>query len=160
MIKYETIDFLGGHLTVFEGDGHLVFVSLADDGVAEFLSEYQGYELEPDTLPVAQLFHQYENGLPVDWTRVPIDFLLGTEFQKSVWRTLNQFKGTLTYSQLAEKVGRPKAIRAVASAVGKNPLPIINACHRILPKSGGVGKFRYGTLVKTQLLTLEGIKID
>ena len=160
MIKYETIEFLGGHLTVFERDGHLVFISLANDGVAEFLSEYQGYELEPDTLPVAQLFHQYENGLSVDWTRVPIDFLSGTEFQKSVWRTLNQFKGTLTYSQLAEKVGRPKAIRAVASAVGKNPLPIINACHRILPKSGGVGKFRYGTLVKTQLLTLEGIKID
>lgn len=160
MIKYETIDFLGGHLTAFERDGHLVFISLANDGVAEFLSEYQGYELEPDTLPVAQLFHQYENGLPVDWTLVPIDFLSGTEFQKSVWRTLNQFKGTLTYSQLAEKVGRPKAIRAVASAVGKNPLPIINACHRILPKSGGVGKFRYGTLVKTQLLTLEGIKID
>lgn len=160
MIKYETIDFLGGHLTAFERDGHLVFISLANDGVAEFLSEYQGYELESDTLPVAQLFHQYENGLPVDWTRVPIDFLSGTEFQKSVWRTLNQFKGTLTYSQLAEKVGRPKAIRAVASAVGKNPLPIINACHRILPKSGGVGKFRYGTLVKTQLLTLEGIKID
>lgn len=160
MIKYETIDFLGGHLTAFERDGHLVFISLANDGVAEFLSEYQGYELEPDTLPVAQLFHQYENGLPVDWTRVPIDFLSGAEFQKSVWRTLNQFKGTLTYSQLAEKVGRPKAIRAVASAVGKNPLPIINACHRILPKSGGVGKFRYGTLVKTQLLTLEGIKID
>ncbi|MCC8440350.1 methylated-DNA--[protein]-cysteine S-methyltransferase [Leuconostoc pseudomesenteroides] len=160
MIKYETIDFLGGHLTAFERDGHLVFISLANDGVAEFLSEYQGYELEPDTLPVAQLFHQYENGLSVDWTRVPIDFLSGTEFQKSVWRTLNQFKGTLTYSQLAEKVGRPKAIRAVASAVGKNPLPIINACHRILPKSGGVGKFRYGTLVKTQLLTLEGIKID
>ncbi|WP_188350619.1 methylated-DNA--[protein]-cysteine S-methyltransferase [Leuconostoc pseudomesenteroides] len=160
MIKYETIDFLGGHLTAFERDGHLVFISLANDGVAEFLSEYQGYELEPDTLPVAQLFHQYENGLPVDRTRVPIDFLSGTEFQKSVWRTLNQFKGTLTYSQLAEKVGRPKAIRAVASAVGKNPLPIINACHRILPKSGGVGKFRYGTLVKTQLLTLEGIKID
>ncbi|MDN2451698.1 methylated-DNA--[protein]-cysteine S-methyltransferase [Leuconostoc sp. UCMA20149] len=160
MIKYETIDFLGGHLTAFERDGHLVFISLANDGVAEFLSEYQGYELEPDTLPVAQLFHQYENGLSVDWTRVPIDFPSGTEFQKSVWRTLNQFKGTLTYSQLAEKVGRPKAIRAVASAVGKNPLPIINACHRILPKSGGVGKFRYGTLVKTQLLTLEGIKID
>ena len=160
MIKYETIDFLGGHLTAFERDGHLVFISLANDGVAEFLSEYQGYELEPDTLSVVQLFHQYENGLSVDWTRVPIDFLSGTEFQKSVWRTLNQFKGTLTYSQLAEKVGRPKAIRAVASAVGKNPLPIINACHRILPKSGGVGKFRYGTLVKTQLLTLEGIKID
>jgi len=160
MIKYETITFLDGHLTIFERDGHLVFISLANDGVAEFLSEYQGYELEPDTLPVAQLFHQYENGLSVDWTRVPIDFLSGTEFQKSVWRTLNQFKGTLTYSQLAEKVGPPKAIRAVASAVGKNPLPIINACHRILPKSGGVGKFRYGTLVKTQLLTLEGIKID
>lgn len=160
MIKYETIDFLGGHLTAFERDGHLVFISLANDGVAEFLSEYQGYELEADTLPVAQLFHQYENGLPVDWTRVPIYFLSGTEFQKSVWRVLNQFKGILTYSQLAEKVGRPKAIRAVASAVGKNPLPIINACHRILPKSGGVGKFRYGTLVKAQLLTLEGIKID
>lgn len=160
MIKYETITFLDGHLTIFERDGHLVFISLANDGVAEFLSEYQGYELEPDTLPVAQLFHEYENGLPVDWTPVSIDFLSGTEFQKSVWRTLNQFKGTLTYRQLAEKVGRPKAIRAVANAVGKNPLPIINACHRILPKSGGAGKFRYGTLVKTQLLTLEGIKID
>mgnify|MGYP001774933474 FL=1 len=75
MIKYETITFLDGHLTLFEHDGHLVFISLANDGVAEFLSEYQGYELEQDTLPVAQLFHEYENGLPVDWTRVPIDFL-------------------------------------------------------------------------------------
>ena len=62
---------------------------------------------------------------------------------------------TLTYSDLAERANYPKAIRAVATAVGKNPLTIINACHRILPNQGGIGKYAYGPEIKQVLLSLD-----
>jgi len=63
--------------------------------------------------------------------------LKGTELQKSVWRELLRipYGTTLTYSELAKKVGKPKAVRAVASAVASNPLCIIIPCHRVVPKS-------------------------
>lgn len=94
--------------------------------------------------------------------------LKGTPLQKSVWQELLRipYGKTLTYSELAEKVGNAKAVRAVASAVARNPLCIVIPCHRILPKAGTkpttttvlkeVGNYALGSELKRTLLEIEG----
>lgn len=83
--------------------------------------------------------------------------LNGTEFQKAVWRALVQVQpGTVcSYADLAAKVGKPKAVRAVASAVGANPIGYLIPCHRIIRSDGGLGGFRWGLERKQALLHLE-----
>jgi len=88
---------------------------------------------------------------------------MATEFQKQVWREIDKIPaGSIaTYSDIAERIGRPKAVRAVATAVGKNPNPISTPCHRVLPKSGGIGKYSGpgGIAKKRELLKKEGLEI-
>lgn len=87
----------------------------------------------------------------------PLDFI-GTDFQKQVWTELQQvpYGTTTTYSSLAEKIGRPTAVRAVANAVGRNPLLVIVPCHRVLGKDGSLTGFRGGLPLKRRLLAIEG----
>lgn len=84
----------------------------------------------------------------------------GTPFQREVWRVLMDIPAgeTRTYSQVAEAVGRPSAVRAVASAVGANRLAVIVPCHRVVRKDGGLGGFHWGVERKAALLAGEGVK--
>lgn len=81
----------------------------------------------------------------------------GTEFQKSVWKRLREipYGKTISYSELAKRVGNPKASRAVGSANGKNPIPIVIPCHRVIAADGTLGGFGGGLPVKRALLSLE-----
>jgi AraC family transcriptional regulator of adaptative response/methylated-DNA-[protein]-cysteine methyltransferase len=81
----------------------------------------------------------------------------GTEFQKKVWRALLDipFGKTTTYSEIAQKIGAPKAVRAVGTAVGANPMGYIIPCHRVLPKAGGLGGFAWGPEMKQRMLNHE-----
>jgi AraC family transcriptional regulator, regulatory protein of adaptative response / methylated-DNA-[protein]-cysteine methyltransferase len=74
----------------------------------------------------------------------------GTNFQINVWRALLQIpEGTLTsYTQVAEAVGRPKAARAVGTAIGSNPVAFFIPCHRVLQQSGNIGGYHWGTTRK------------
>lgn len=83
--------------------------------------------------------------------------LLGTPFQLDVWKALLNipFGGTSTYGTLAAEIGRPKAFRAVGSAVGDNPIFFAIPCHRVLPASGGVGNYYWGPEIKKALLDWE-----
>jgi len=83
--------------------------------------------------------------------------LLGTPFQLDVWSTLLNipFGGTTTYGSLAAEIGRPKAFRAVGSAVGDNPIFLAIPCHRVLPASGGVGNYFWGPAIKKSILDWE-----
>jgi len=84
--------------------------------------------------------------------------LYGTPFQISVWRALAQipYGQTRSYSQIAESVRRPKAVRAVGAANGNNPVPIILPCHRVIGKNTVLTGFRGGLQLKETLLKLEG----
>ena len=62
---------------------------------------------------------------------------------------------TITYGTLAERIGHHRADRAVGSALAKNPIALLIPCHRVVPKSGGVGKYAYGTSLKSRLLLRE-----
>lgn len=83
----------------------------------------------------------------------------GTEFQKKVWRTLQTipFGITTSYKGIAEQINNQKAVRAVGGANGKNPLPIIIPCHRVVSFSGALGGYSSGLDRKKWLLNHEGI---
>ena len=83
--------------------------------------------------------------------------LKGTEFQKRVWAKLVQipYGTTISYGELAKRIGNPKASRAVGMANGKNPIPIIIPCHRVIGKNGTLTGFGGGLDIKQTLLDLE-----
>ena len=88
---------------------------------------------------------------------VPLD-LRGTPFQQRVWQALQKVRRgqTATYSELAERAGVPRAVRAVASACARNPVCLFVPCHRIVRRDGGLGGFGGGGVErKRALLALE-----
>ena len=87
----------------------------------------------------------------------PIDSSLGTEFQRAVWKTLRRIPvgRTLTYGELARRIGRPTAVRAVASAVGRNPVSLLVPCHRVIGSDGSLTGYAGGLRRKAFLLALE-----
>ena len=90
---------------------------------------------------------------------VPLD-LLGTPFQKQVWEELMRipFGQTASYKQIAERIGNPKATRAVGAANGKNPVCIIVPCHRVIAADGSLGGYSGGLPFKRGLLSIEGVR--
>jgi methylated-DNA-[protein]-cysteine S-methyltransferase len=91
---------------------------------------------------------------------IPLAFH-GTPFQQDVWRALGEipYAETITYAELAEIVGRPRACRAVGQANGANPIPIVLPCHRVLATGGKIGGYGGGLPAKHQLLALEGVTL-
>ncbi|WP_235859442.1 methylated-DNA--[protein]-cysteine S-methyltransferase [Schleiferilactobacillus harbinensis] len=91
----------------------------------------------------------------VQWPLAP--FSTGTPQQQQVWQALAAvpYGTTISYTALAARCGLAHAVRAVASAVGKNPLLIVLPCHRIVRQDGSVGQYRAGTAMKQQLITFE-----
>ncbi|MBX9805023.1 MAG: MGMT family protein [Alphaproteobacteria bacterium] len=85
------------------------------------------------------------------------DAMEATDLQRSVWLEMTKipYGTTLSYEELALRIGNPKAVRAVATAVGENPLSIAIPCHRIILKSGNIGEYHWGSDIKEKLLAYE-----
>jgi methylated-DNA-[protein]-cysteine S-methyltransferase len=81
----------------------------------------------------------------------------GTQFQTRVWRHLESipYGGKATYSEVAGAIGKPKAVRAVAAAIGANPIPVLIPCHRVIGKDGSLTGYNGGLRRKSWLLALE-----
>ena len=90
-----------------------------------------------------------------------LDLFGATDFQREVWETarLIPYGETRSYRWVAEQVKKPKALRAVGQALGRNPLPIIVPCHRVLASNGRLGGFTGGIDMKRRLLHLEGVAV-
>jgi methylated-DNA-[protein]-cysteine S-methyltransferase len=93
---------------------------------------------------------------------LPLDLRVGTAFQQSVWRALLSIGSGQhsSYSQIAQRIGNPKAVRAVGAAVGRNPISVIVPCHRVLGAGGALTGYAGGLERKTALLQLEGVLPD
>lgn len=89
---------------------------------------------------------------------VPLD-LRGTDFQLAAWRAMTRipYGTTISYADQARSIGKPTAFRAVGSANGRNPVPIIVPCHRVLASDGTLGGYSLGLSMKRRLLSLEGV---
>ena len=117
-------------------------------GVAEEVP----YVIEKCILQLDEYFHKKRTDFDIllDWSE-------STFFQKTVWRALRDvpYGHTATYSEIAKKIGKPRAVRAVGHANRLNPIPIIVPCHRIIGKSGKLTGYFYGLEMKRALLELE-----
>ncbi len=87
---------------------------------------------------------------------LPVHFQ-GTELQQKVWTELMRipYGQTISYTEMAKRIGNPKAVRAVGTACGQNPIPLIIPCHRVLRSNGALGGFAWGLAVKEYLLLTE-----
>lgn len=103
----------------------------------------------------ASLIVQYLAGSG-PWPQLPID-VRASAFQARVWKALREIPAgkTLTYTDLANAIGEPRAARAVARACASNPIALLIPCHRIVPRSGGTGGYRWDPGRKERLLELE-----
>ncbi len=86
----------------------------------------------------------------------------GTEFQRTVWQRLQEipYGETISYGELAKRVGNPKASRAVGAANGQNPIPIVIPCHRVIGANGKLTGFGGGLPTKEALLALEARQLQ
>jgi methylated-DNA-[protein]-cysteine S-methyltransferase len=151
-----------------------VFVALTDQGVvavdfADSESDFvQGMRARMGAVPVrspekageaARQLQEYLSGKRTRFT-LPLDLRWMSDFQREVLLAAAQIpRGQVsTYGQLARRIGRPRAARAVGQALGHNPIPIILPCHRVLASDGSLGGYsgRYGVRTKAHLLQLEG----
>lgn len=87
---------------------------------------------------------------------LPVD-PFGTDFQKAVWRELRAVPAgsTISYSELAARIGKPQSVRAVAAACGANPIAVIVPCHRVIGKDGSLSGYAWGIERKRMLLDRE-----
>jgi O-6-methylguanine DNA methyltransferase len=144
LLEYTEPGRLEGQLRRLAARRPCTLVSGANEMTARLAAELEAYfagRLEEFTVPVA--------------TR-------GTPFQEQVWRHLREvpYGTTATYGELARRIGRPKAVRAVARANGDNRLAILVPCHRIVGSDGSLTGYGGGLWRKQRLLELEGARLD
>lgn len=130
----------------------VAFLGLTEDS-QEMRSHYKAspfIENREKTRPI------FESFLKDDLSKTDL-FFTGTEFQHDVWEALlNIPRGeTRSYLDIAHAIGRPKAVRAVGTAIGYNPISLLIPCHRVLYSNGATGNYRWGAPLKKKLLDYE-----
>ena len=136
------------------------YIGIEDVAAAELAKFFKGWPLQAEkgsSEDVKRELTAYFNG-KLEKFNFPIT-LIGTDFQKKVWQKVKEvpYGTTTSYSQIAQQVDNEKGVRAVANAVGRNPLMIVVACHRIIGKNGRLTGYRGGIPMKVALLEKEGI---
>ncbi|HOT96071.1 MAG TPA: methylated-DNA--[protein]-cysteine S-methyltransferase [bacterium] len=164
-ILYTIIPWASGDILIAGPEGALSRLGfMRGRSEAELLLPFGGQctvRKAPGFLPeVQEQLRRYLAGERVEW-RVKIELPYGTAFQRSVWQELQRIPWgqTSTYGELAARLGKPQAMRAVGGANGANPVAIIIPCHRVVAAHGRLGGYSGGLEVKRALLHLEGIAL-
>ena len=123
--------------------------------INRFLQSEQNMADEALLAMTVSLLDEYFKG-KIKEIDLPLKFY-GTEFQQSVWQALQRspYGETVSYKDIAEHVGRPGSVRAVANAIGANPLSILVPCHRVIGSNGRLTGYAGGLEAKKYLLELE-----
>ena len=146
---FDTLETPLGRLYLIFSDGLLTGVSF--DRPSGLL-----FKKTPETeLPKKELREYFEKSR--QGFTFATAFLEGTDFEKEVWKALKEvpYGETRTYKWLADRLGKPHASRAVGNALGKNPIPVIFPCHRIIESDGSIGGYSSGVEIKRRLLEIE-----
>ena len=149
--------------TYYESPAGLIEIMANDTGVTSilFVKKRAGRSKNnPHTTECLKQLHDYFNKERKTFS-VPLD-LIGTDFQKRVWNELLNipYGKTISYLQLAIRLGDKKCIRAAGTANGRNPLSIIVPCHRVIGSNGDLVGYGGGLDKKKFLLELEGVLIQ
>jgi len=154
-----TIDSPVGKLTLVASAEGLAAILWENDDPGRVRRTIVGEEpRNPILVETARQLAQYFAGRRQTFD-LALDFA-GTAFQRKVWHALLTipFGETRTYAQIARQIGRPKAVRAVGAANGRNPISIVAPCHRVIGSSGELTGFAGGLDAKAYLLRLEGAR--
>jgi len=150
-----------GHVLVAATERGVCAIAFADEAeplAEELRRRFPEAEIEPGDDRVAELaaavVAAIDGSAPA--AEVPLD-LLGTAFQQRVWRALRDIPrgATVSYAELARRIGAPRAVRAVGTACGANPVAVLVPCHRVLRGDGALGGYRWGLARKKALLARE-----
>ena len=158
----DSYDRVGDVWVAFSKDGiRMITARSVDDLQVRYAKRY-GRDLQRATIPEA-LKREVEAALRGEGVGKPhVDVDDATDLETAVMHALTSIpRGEVrTYAWVAQQTGRPKAIRAVASYCAKNILPFVVPCHRVVPSSGGVGQYAFGSKMKRELLKREGVDVD
>ena len=161
-ISYSCLDSPFGPVFIAETIRGVCLVSLSKISEAKFQSlirkRFQK-EVIRDNKRLKNVIHElssYFNGHRVNFKSI-LDLSIGTEFQRKVWEKVSEipYGEQRSYKWIADEIGSPHAVRAVGNAVGKNPVPPIIPCHRVIRSDGNLGGFSSGIALKKWLLKLE-----
>jgi len=152
-----------GLVLVAESEGSICAVSLGDDRLAMLNELHKTFPNVPvnraGSAALAPLISRVVRCIedPDESASALPLHMLGTSFQCDVWRQLQKIPSgeVMTYTGLAQAIGHPDAVRAVANACGANKLAVLIPCHRIVRADGGLGGYRWGVTRKERLLNRE-----
>lgn len=152
---YKIISSPIGQLKLVANDKGLVGILWGKEDTRRWLTPTKEEKHHPLLLKTEQQLDEYFVGKRKEFS-LPLDFK-GTEFQKKVWLALMTipFGETRSYGQIAKQIGRPKAVRAVGTANGSNPISLIAPCHRVIGANGTLTGYGGGLEIKAYLLALE-----
>ncbi len=143
--------------TINSGNLNILIVAMEDFIVEIAFGKLKDNSLTGNatTIECKRQLEEYLNG-----TRKTFDvkhYYRGTEFQEKVWKALATipYGETVSYKQIAEMIGSPKAVRAVGNACNSNPLAILIPCHRVISSDGSLSSYAGGPEIKKMLLELE-----
>jgi len=145
-------------------NGRIRMIAKADsiDDIRQTYAKKYGRVLEPATIPAA-LRRQVLAAVHGEGVESPkVDLDAANDLEHDVLQTLTRIpRGEVrTYAWVARQAGRPRAVRAVANVIARNAVPYVVPCHRVVPSSGGIGNYIFGSATKRALLSREGVDVD
>src|SRR5687767_6353331 len=160
-IGYSIVPSAIGRVLVAATEHGVCAVKIGDSDAAlvrDLRNEYSAADISANGAPRAEWVKAIANHLRGDRSSLdlPID-VKATAFQWKVWRALQQIPSgeTRAYAEVARRIGKPRAVRAVANACANNPVCLVVPCHRVVPSNGGTGQYRWGAARKAALLQAE-----
>jgi AraC family transcriptional regulator, regulatory protein of adaptative response / methylated-DNA-[protein]-cysteine methyltransferase len=160
-IRYATGESSLGLVLVATSDSGVCAVFIDDDRDAlerDLAGRFPGLETIADDVTLAPLVRQVLAAIesPETTSEIALD-MRGTDFQRRVWHALQQIPAgtTVTYTQLAERIGMSNGARAVGSACASNPIAVLVPCHRVITSDGTLAGYRWGVERKRSLLARE-----
>lgn len=159
---------IGELVVIADGDGALRSIDWTDHDkrMRQLLDHYYGkgrYTLTPKRDPggFTQAMRRYFKG-EVGILKTLAVATIGTPFQNSVWKALRKIAdgSTISYAELARRIGKPRAVRAAGLANGQNPISIVVPCHRVIGSDGSLTGYGGGLPRKHWLLRHEGVTLD
>lgn len=152
-----------GNLLIVSWGGSLVSIAFAatkSSALDEIKKQFPKATFRKKETPAHTKFLKYLRA-PIKYSGTFTLATNGSPFQIKIWQALLAipFGETCFYSDLAKAIKKPTAVRAAASAVARNPVAVLIPCHRVLPRSGGVGNYHWGSKQKSSLLIWEGMTL-
>lgn len=149
-----------GNAIIIETEKGICNLSFDDSNLQRIRDEYYQAVFTEGLTNNGRLVQEYFKNWKIPSTPISLD-LSGTPFQIQVWKALLQIPSSnlLAYQNIAEMINSPKAVRAVGTAIGKNPIAYFIPCHRVIKSDGNMGNYRWNTERKIAINTYEFIKL-